>query len=272
MFSTDNLAENNDINIQSAGNCIMIEPPKPIKKFIYLCDRRFHVEHIEKLYQDYDKYGIIIIGGDEVKFYEVCGTEIKRIARDKIKLPKNQRKGGQSAPRFGRIREEMIDRYIGQCSQICREIWLTEGLPNIRNMVIAGVGDKKDKLFDDLAPTLKNISYKLCTDVTDPEKIIEKALEIIDINKDNTCAELEIFFKNIELDNDRSIYGMEQMKEYLDEEKLEKILIHENHTDFHQFIEKRKEKRNNLIIVKKIYKNSDLFLKGYGGLGGISYY
>lgn len=53
-------------------------------------------------------YGFIVADGNGYVMARVTGGDVRILARDSVELPKKQSKGGQSAQRFGRIRQEKI--------------------------------------------------------------------------------------------------------------------------------------------------------------------
>jgi len=95
---------------------IIIYSPKKIIKSYYRCDKRFHLDEILDMYSDsYVNYGIVLISGNAYRCYLLCvGTshrEFKLLNSDTIHLQKTKKKGGQSAPRFERIRQEKKHHY-----------------------------------------------------------------------------------------------------------------------------------------------------------------
>ncbi len=260
----------------SNKNCILLEPPKPIIEFIYLCDKRFHTELIKPLYQNYDKYGIIIIGGEEVKLYTICGTEIKKLDRDKIRITKNHNKGGQSAQRFGRIRDNEIQQYIAQCNELIREYYLENDLPIIKCLVIAGMADKKDKLYATIHQKLKDITHKITiSDKDNIKSVIEKSKKIFNA-KEKELKDLREFYDHIQKNTDRAIYGIKEVIETLENCCLQKILIHESFRDDiyvrEDIKQKCKETNCQYIEIMSINCLTDEMYKGYGGIVGISWY
>lgn len=253
-------------------DCILLEPPKPIKEYKYLCDRRYHTEFIESLYKNYDTYGIIIIGGEEIKLYSICGTEIKNLNKDKVRISKNQRKGGQSAQRFGRIRDNEIQQYISKCSDMTKEYYLENDIPIVKGIIIAGIADKKDKLFDILHPKLKKIANLITiSEKDDIISIIDKCKQIFETNE-YELKELDEFFDNFNRDTGMAIYGIEYVLEALNIYKLQKLLVHEQYDNKDELKIMCDNVNCQYIEIPNINNNSDQLLKGYGGIVGISWY
>lgn len=83
-----------------------IEPYKPINTSLYLCDNKFHTEVLSELLQADDKFGFIVMDGQGTLFGSVSGNTRTVLHKFTVDLPKKHGRGGQSALRFARLREE----------------------------------------------------------------------------------------------------------------------------------------------------------------------
>lgn len=78
-------------------------PFKPITFFDYHCDSKFKLEPLEEMLISEKKFGFVIIDGNGTMWATLQGNS-KEILQDiTVMLPKKHGRGGQSAPRFGRI-------------------------------------------------------------------------------------------------------------------------------------------------------------------------
>ena len=99
-------------------------------------------------------YGIVLVSGDEYRCYilSICGIhkEFKLLNSDTQHLQKKQKKGGQSAPRFQRIRDEKYNRYINKVSEIIVETYMKNNHTNclVEGLILAGPGHEKNNIFD----------------------------------------------------------------------------------------------------------------------------
>lgn len=82
----------------------LLEPIKPLTRFAYRCDNAFHVDELRAMLDAHDKYGFIVIDGEGTLFASVQGSTVEVLHRYATTLPKKHKKGGQSAPRFNRLR------------------------------------------------------------------------------------------------------------------------------------------------------------------------
>ena len=88
-----------------------IIPPNPVDKFYYKCDRRFHLDQYEKLFEQKPMGYVVFIDGNECIIYQYNGIWTRLKYFDAL-LIKRQRKGGQSSVRFSRLAEESRMHYI----------------------------------------------------------------------------------------------------------------------------------------------------------------
>ena len=122
---------------------ITLEPFKPINVFSYKCQNTFHTEPLLSLLEDDDKFGFIIIDGNGVLFATLQGNNKEIIQRMPVQLPKKHGRGGQSAMRFARLREEKRHNYIVKCCELAKQHFISNDKANCRGIVIAGSADLK---------------------------------------------------------------------------------------------------------------------------------
>ena len=53
----------------------IIEPPKPIDRYSYFCDNKFHTEILHKLIEENDVFGFLIMNGDGYMIATVSGQK-----------------------------------------------------------------------------------------------------------------------------------------------------------------------------------------------------
>ena len=254
-----------------------IIPPRPITKMIYLCDRRFHPEVLEKLYGDKVKYGVGIIRGEEAHFYLLEGTKVTHLSRKRTQIAKNQKKGGQSAPRIQRLRVEEIHRYLTDLVEKCRENYLTEdNQPNIHMLYLVGSGDKKEQLRKELPKNLKQITETVTITEKDDIHSIKTITDVLIQGKvdEDSQSQLGEFYQHLERDTGRAVYGRSILGKYLKESRLERLYLaekiaKERQLDMEQFRSKCQKYSCELVVLSQV---DDGFVEGYGGIAGITFY
>jgi len=125
---------------------IALEPFRPINVFAYKCQNSFYTEPLLSLLEDDDKFGFIIIDGNGVLFATLQGNNKEILQRMPVQLPKKHGRGGQSAVRFARLREEKRHIYIVKCAEMVTQHFISNDKPNVRGIVIGGSADLKTVL------------------------------------------------------------------------------------------------------------------------------
>jgi peptide chain release factor subunit 1 len=266
-------------NTQCNG-VISIEPPQPINKFVYLCDKKFHVEGITDLFNTEKTYGLVVVRGHNTEFYKICGTQTTQLGKKQVRIAKNHRKGGQSAPRFGRIRDEEVKKYVTSLSDRCKEYYVGyDNLSQVDFFVLVGTGDKKDMLYEKLHPDLKKIgtvrSIPSNFEVHQIREVTDKMLVdfVLDLER-NIVGE---FFSNIDKQTNLAVYGDKEIVKRIKSGNLEKIIIHRDLlTNKKINLNKIKEKCDKIscevIEIVGGFEKAEEILRGFGGIVGISRY
>ena len=142
---------------------IAFEPFRPINIFTYKCQNTFFTDPLLSLLEDDDKFGFIVIDGNGVLFATLQGNNKEIIQRMPVQLPKKHGRGGQSAVRFARLREEKRHLYIVKCCEMATQHFIENEKANVRGLVIAGSADLKFVMqqSDHFDNRLKNLI--LCT-------------------------------------------------------------------------------------------------------------
>ncbi|CAJ0636433.1 10275_t:CDS:2 [Entrophospora sp. SA101] len=97
---------------------IDFEPFKPINTSLYLCDNKFHTEALSELLESDNKFGFIVMDGNGALFGTLSGNTREVIHKFAVELPKKHGRGGQSALRFARLREEKRHNYVRKVAEL----------------------------------------------------------------------------------------------------------------------------------------------------------
>ena len=125
---------------------IDFEPFKPINTSLYLCDNKFHTEALNALLSDDNKFGFIVMDGNGCLFGTLCGNTRDVLHKFTVDLPKKHGRGGQSALRFARLREEKRHNYIRKVSEVAVQLFITNDKANVTGLILAGSADFKTEL------------------------------------------------------------------------------------------------------------------------------
>lgn len=111
---------------------IDFEPFKPINTSLYLCDNKFHTEALQELLTDDNKYGFIIMDGNGALFATLQGNARDILHKFTVDLPKKHGRGGQSAVRFARLREEKRHNYVRKVAETAVQMFIKDDKVNVR--------------------------------------------------------------------------------------------------------------------------------------------
>lgn len=128
---------------------VAVEPPRPLQRSLYFCGSRFQTDLLKEQLEEGIRYGFCIVDGDGADFYAVAGNrrELLFTLADP-NLPKKHNKGGQSAPRFGRIRDEKRDAYLKKLSERINSTFIDPDTHKVtvEALIFAGSGEVKNQL------------------------------------------------------------------------------------------------------------------------------
>lgn len=122
------------------------EPFKPINTSLYLCDNKFHTEALSALLTDDNKFGFIVMDGNGSLFGTLQGNTRDILHRFTVDLPKKHGRGGQSALRFARLRNEKRHNYVRKVAEEAVRLFITNDKPNVSGLILAGSADFKTEL------------------------------------------------------------------------------------------------------------------------------
>jgi len=125
---------------------IDFEPFKPINTSLYLCDNKFHTEALQELLTDDNKFGFIIMDGNGCLFGTLQGNTRTILHKFTVDLPKKHGRGGQSAVRFARLREEKRHNYVRKVAETSVQMYITQDKINVAGLILAGSADFKSNL------------------------------------------------------------------------------------------------------------------------------
>ncbi|ORY21861.1 translation release factor [Naematelia encephala] len=212
-----------------------LTPFKPINTSLYMCDSRFHVEALEELLENDSKWGFIIIDGNGALFGTLAGNTREIVHKFTVDLPKKHGRGGQSALRFSRLREEARRNYVRKVAELAVQHFITNDKVNVQGLVLAGSAELKTDLSG--------------SDLFDP-RLLAKVIKIVDVsyggeNGFNQAIELSAdslanvkfvqekrliqkYFDEISLDTGKYCFGITDTLKALDMGAVETLIVWEN--------------------------------------------
>ena len=233
---------------------IDFEPFKPINTSLYLCDNKFHTEALNALLSDDSKFGFIVMDGNGCLFGTLCGNTRDVLHKFTVDLPKKHGRGGQSALRFARLREEKRHNYIRKVSEVAVQLFISNDKANITGLILAGSADFKTELGQ--------------SDMFDP-RLQAKVLKTVDVsyggeNGFNQAIELSTevlanvkfiqekrligrYFDEISQDTGKFCFGVDDSLKALEMGAMEILIVWEN-LDIMRYILKNHQSDEEVLL------------------------
>lgn len=214
---------------------IDFEPFRPINTSLYLCDNKFHVEALSELLQDDDRFGFIIMDGNGALFGAVSGNTREVLHKFTVDLPKKHGRGGQSAVRFSRLREEKRHNYVRKVAEVAVQNFIENDKVNVKGLILAGSADFKNELLkSDLFDGRLQAKVLKIVDVSyGGENGFNQAIELsqetlLNVKFVQEKKLLNTFFEEISLDSGKFCYSIEDTLKALDAGACEIVIVYEN--------------------------------------------
>ncbi|KAJ3728549.1 peptide chain release factor eRF1/aRF1 [Lentinula raphanica] len=211
------------------------EPHKPINTSLYLCDNKFHTEALSELLESDSRFGFIVMDGNGTLFGILAGNTREVIHKFTVDLPKKHGRGGQSALRFSRLRDEKRHNYVRKVAELAVQHFITNDKVNVTGLVLAGSADFKTELSQ--------------SDMFDP-RLSAKVIKVVDVsyggeNGFNQAIELaaeslanvkfvqekrliQKYFDEISQDTGKYCFGIDDTLKALELGAVETLIVWEN--------------------------------------------
>lgn len=211
------------------------EPHKPINTSLYLCDNKFHTEALSELLESDQRFGFIVMDGNGTLFGTLAGNTREVVHKFTVDLPKKHGRGGQSALRFSRLRDEKRHNYVRKVAEHAVQHFITNDKVNVSGLVLAGSADFKTELSQ--------------SDMFD-QRLVAKVIKVVDVsyggeNGFNQAIELaaeslsnvkfvqekkliQKYFDEISQDTGRYCFGVDDTLRCLELGAVETLIVWEN--------------------------------------------
>lgn len=214
---------------------IDFEPFKPINTSLYLCDNKFHTEPLAELLESDQSFGFIVMDGNGTLFGTLSGNTRNIIHKFTVDLPKKHGRGGQSALRFARLRDEKRHNYVRKVSELAVQNFITNDKVNVAGIILAGSADfKTDLNGSDLFDQRLQVKVIKVVDVSyGGENGFNQAIELSSETLGNVkfVQEKKLigkYFDEISQDTGRICYGIEDTLKALELGAVETLIVFEN--------------------------------------------
>lgn len=210
----------------------VIEPPEPIKIYLYRCDSRFHTEHLLEMLREKETYGILLVDASEATIATLQGKRMEIVRKMHSGVAGKTRAGGQSARRYERLRDMQLNEYFTRVGQHANEIFLP--IETLKGIILAGPGPTKYDFEKG-----EYLNYMLKNKIIDTidtayveeqgvKEVVEKAPEIM--RKVRYIEEKQImqqFLYEVGHDTGLITYGEAEVRRALEMSSVRTLLISE---------------------------------------------
>ncbi|CUS12292.1 unnamed protein product [Tuber aestivum] len=214
---------------------IDFEPFKPINTSLYLCDNKFHTEALSELLESDSKFGFIVMDGGGALFGTLSGNTREIIHKFSVALPKKHGRGGQSALRFARLREEKRHNYVRKVAELAVQNFITNDKVNVSGLILAGSADfKTDLAQSELFDQRLQVKIIQVVDVSyGGENGFNQAIELAGETLSNVkfVQEKKLinkYFEELSQDTGKVCYGIEDTLKAMELGAAETVIVFEN--------------------------------------------
>ena len=214
---------------------IDFEPFKPINTSLYLCDNKFHTEALSELLESDAKFGFIVMDGNGSLFGTLAGNTRDIIHKVQVDLPKKHGRGGQSALRFARLRDEKRHNYVRKVAELAVQFFITNDRVNVSGLVLAGSADFKTELSQsDLFDQRLQAKIVKIVDVSyGGENGFNQAIELSAESLSNVKFVqekklIQRYFDEISQDSGKYCFGVDDVMKGLELGAVETLIVWEN--------------------------------------------
>ena len=214
--------------------CTIIEPPEPLNLYMYRCSSNFELAPLLQMLEEKYVYGLLVLDKREAYWGFLRGNRIEAVNGANSTVPGKMRKGGQSAARFGRLREIAIDEFDTKIGERSSAIFLAEKdyFQRFKGVLIGGPSPTKEEF--EKGAYLHHEVQKRIIGLFDVAYTNEDGLsELVDAAKDalkgmtviKEKAFMERFLKELVKDDGLAAYGEESIRHNLEIGAVDILLL-----------------------------------------------
>lgn len=229
-----------------------IEPPFPLKVSVYRCDSDFMLEPIEEMISAKDTFALVVMDGREATIATLKGPQIRIVRRLNSMAHAKVRKGGQSARRFERLREEGIEDFHKRIGGSVNDLFAQSDF-KIKGLIIGGPGPAKEGFaksgtlnYQVKVLGVYNTGY---TDEYGLHELVESAKELLqeqEASKERTIIDR---FMHEVARNGLAVHGYGKTRDAVESKQADMAIINMNLDLYEEF---RKNSNDQTVIV--VYK------------------
>ena len=211
----------------------VIEPPEPIRIFLYRCDSRFHTEHLQEMLREKETYGILLVDANNATIATLQGKRLEIVRQMHSGVTGKTKAGGQSARRYERLRDMQLNEYFTRVGSHANDIFLP--IDTLKGIILGGPGptkydfEKGGYLNYQLKNKILDVVDTAYVEEQGVKEVVEKAPEIM--KKVRYIEEKEIMQKFLyEVGHDTGLitYGEAEVRRLLQAGAVRLLILSES--------------------------------------------
>lgn len=173
--------------------------------------------------------------GNGALFGTLSGNTREIVHKFSVDLPKKHGRGGQSALRFARLREEKRHNYVRKVAELAVQNFVTADKVNVAGIILAGSADFKNDLnqsdlFDNRLQTkvikVVDVSYGGENGFNQAIELSGETLSNVKFIQEKKL--INTYFDHISMDSGKVCYGIDDTLKALDAGAAEILIVFEN--------------------------------------------
>ena len=207
-----------------------VEPPEKLNVKLYWCDQKFELGPLMDMVKEKEVFGLLVMDTSEATFGFLKGKQVQVKKRLTSIVPGKTGKGGQSAQRFERVRNGLVNDFYKQIAQVAKDVFSDEN----KGILLGGPGPSKNDFFDGgflYTELQKNILGVKDTGYTDEHGLHELVERSGDLLIEAAFAKerdlVQKFFEHLQKETGMVTYGMIAVLKALKAGAIEILLLSE---------------------------------------------
>ena len=257
----------------------IVEPPEKVLSYIYHCDSSFFLEPLEEMIEAKEKYGLLVLDKREATIGVLTGKVVTAMKHLTSAVPGKIRRGGQSAPRFQRLREIATEDFYKRIGEHTARVLLP--IEDLRGILIGGPSPTKDEfikgsyLHYELQNKILGAFDAAYTDESGLFELVDKAgdvLEGLDLMREKKI--MGRFMKLLANSESMIAYGTDEVRRKLEMGAVGTLLFSEelNMELMRDFVEKAEEIGADVEIISTDFEEGAQLKRAFGGVAALLRY
>jgi len=207
-------------------------PTEPISRKMYVCDSRFHTEHLKEQLEDKEQYALMVVDRGSAAYAVLRGNHLNFLRNMHSFVPGKHGKGGQSQRRIQRGTELLAKDHLKRAGIVASKLFLE--VEDLKGIVVGGPSLAKENFVrgDFLDYRLRDkIIGTVDTGYTGEQgihELVEKSTELLkDVRYLREKKLVQTFLQELGKDTGLVAYGQKEVLKAIELGAVKTLLISE---------------------------------------------